>query len=752
MSKSSRFNPVRAWINDTLRSRNRVFSSKLGFLDRLRTFFSHERVNKTSVSSKISPMKTLLITFQLILLSVSLMGYADQVYYQIKMSGNPVGYITYDVKSGEDELAMQTTVLFNIGQTELNQKVKLEADTRLHPETLLPLEYHLSTYINGFTQSTVDTAFENGTAIQQIVAGGQNFDNEIGLPAPTYLVDDNFRIDHYNFLLRQFDFMKRGTQSFHILTPLAVPRQPKAVEFRLTWAGGEKLVLGDDAYQTDWLQANNGGLAMDFWYDRQSERIVKWDIPRQNTEVVLADESVLPKRDVIANRLATLRQNPDLPRFSVHQELGTAADLITLQMRLNLRVAASDKLRLDVPNQWYEGTMSRSAESADIRGVLNVKSYRRPDQAPGPRPISDDRPVESLGQIEAKARELTSGVHTNYHIGKAVVEWVAQEIAYDSKTTSALDCLISKKGDALSRSRLAVELIRSTRMPAEILGGLLYTNNGVFVQHHWVEVDLGRDEGWMAMDPLTGETEGVGAAHVALWRGNGRLAAEYGEMEMEVLDSQSAMITWQDLIPVQVGERNQYSFSRDGQPIGKGASRVERIFTYDGIQCYEIEAALNLDDDALGQISVQSSLYLTLNGKAMFYRSEMEVNGEKKSYEYTRDGTRLQFGMGGKRYKMWVKAIPHFIGDYSFWEWDLLFRQQQLSTEARWEVNLLNPQDATLRSLSIVVDDAENLNVNGKELNCFRLNVGGKAFWVSSVGRLIRYHDSERNFTVELDL
>ena len=174
--------------------------------------------------------------------------------------------------------------------------------------------------------------------------------------------------------------------------------------------------------------------------------------------------------------------------------------------------------------------------------------------------------------------------------------------------------------------------------------------------------------------------------------------------------------------------------------------------TYDGIQCYEIEGALSLNDDIFGQINAQSSLYLTLNGKPLFYQSEMEINGEKMSYEYTREGARLRFRKGGERFKMWVEKVPHFIEDLSFWGWDLLFRQQELSTELQWEVNLLNPLDATLRSSQIIVEDAEDLVVNDQELSCFRLNVEGQLFWVSSVGRLIRYHDPERKLTVELDL
>ena len=694
-------------------------------------------------------MRRLPFIIYIILVSLSLSVHADRVYYQIRMSGNPVGYISYEERSDADDLTMQTTVLFNIGQSELNQKVKFVADTRLNSQTRLPIEYQLSTYINGFTQSTVETTFEGDTATQRIVAGGQNFDNELSLPAPTYLVDDNFRIDHYNILLGQFDFRKRGTQSFNILTPLAIPRQPKTVELRLTWTGGEKLTVGEETYQTDWLQGYNSGLAMDFWYDRQTRRIVKWDIPSQSTEIVLADDSVLPRQDAIENRLAALRQDADLPRLSVNRELGAAADLITLQMHLDLQVSVSGELGLDVSNQWFEGKVHPSTETAHIAGVLNVKSYKLPERASNQRPIQDSPADEFPGEIEVKAKEIAAGTDTRYDAVKAVVHWVTGEISHIPTMVSVDECLSNRSGNALSRSRLAVELIRSLGVPANVLGGLLYTNNGVFVQHHWIEVNLGGNEEWMAMDSLTGETEGVSAAHVALWRGDGRLATKPGKME--VLDFQSAMITWQDLIPLQVGERNQYSFARDGQAIGKSASRVERIITYDGIQCYEIEAALTLDDDVLGQIDAQSSLYLTLNGKALFYQSEMEVNGEKMSYEYTREGARLRFGMDGKRFKMWVEKTPHFIGDLSFWGWDLIFRQQELSTELQWEVNLLNPRDATLRSSQIIVEDAEDIIVAGKKLSCFRLNVDGQIFWVSSVGRLIRYHDPESKLVVELN-
>ena len=92
---------------------------------------------------------------------------------------------------------------------------------------------------------------------------------------------------------------------------------------------------------------------------------------------ILADESILPTKDAIENRLAVLGQNPDLPRITVDRELGTAADLIALQMRLDLNVAVSGELRLDAANQWFEGKVHQ-AQTPRILSVSLTSSRINP--------------------------------------------------------------------------------------------------------------------------------------------------------------------------------------------------------------------------------------------------------------------------------------------------------------------------------------------------------------------------------------
>ncbi|MCZ6676122.1 MAG: transglutaminase-like domain-containing protein [Candidatus Poribacteria bacterium] len=696
------------------------------------------------------------------LLLMSLATYADEMVYQIKMSGRAVGYTRYELVDEGESVMIQTTVRFTLGQGEFDQEIKLIADTRLNAQTLLPVAYHLSTYINGFTQSTIDTQFEENVAKQEILAGGQTFDNEIELPTPTYIADSNFRVDHYNVVLGQYDFKQAGAQSFHTLTPLETPQSPAAVPLTLTWKGGEQITVGNTTYQTDWLEASINGTAMEFWYDREAGRIVKWTIPSQESEVLLADDSLLPTTAAVEDLATVLRRAKELPRIQVDQDLGNLSDLVSLQAHLDLHVVTSGQPPIDLPHQKFDGEMSREGETVRINGVVTVMAIESPKAKATRLPIHPgdfaDPFIQPESEIEsehpeigAKAKEITASAQTAYEATKAVVDWVTTEIRYDSTSVSAHRCLSTQAGDAVSRSRLVVALLRALNIPARIIGGLVYSNNREFVQHHWVEVYIGADAGWMPVDALTGETETFSAGHISLWRGVGSCATELSEMAIRIFDFQSAAIAWQDLVPLQVGEQNRYRFIHDGQPIGDCTSHVKDILTYHGIKCYEIDATLNLDSDRIGQIDAQAKLYLTLDGKPMFY----QLSKNDESWEYLREGKTFSYTHASGRMG---EAIPHmgidrdayFIGDNMFWQWDLMFRKQELFTGMHREISAFNPQSRMPYRIQMVVEGVEEIEFDGQKFQCFRVKVDGGLFWISSVGRFIRYENPGRKLVVEL--
>ncbi|MFB3042193.1 MAG: transglutaminase family protein, partial [Candidatus Poribacteria bacterium] len=423
------------------------------------------------------------ITIFLTLLLVVFTTYADEMSYEIRMFGRAVGYTHYQLEHRDADIEVQTTVLFNLGQGDLDQEIKLVGNTRLNAQTFLPIEYHLSTYINGFTQSTIDTQFENHIATQVIAAGGHHFNNQIELPKPTYIADNNFRVDHYNIVLGQYDFEKRGTQFFYILVPLAVPQLPEAVELALTWVEQDQINIGNTVYQTDRFEAQTGGTKMEFWYAQESKQIVKWTIPSQETVVILSDSSMLSQAIMSEDHSAILRRT-DLPRIVIERDMGNASDLASLQAHLDLNVVASGKPPIDLSHQVFDGEMSRDGEHVHINGEVTVRLIKYAADKSMPLPIAGiDFPEPYLQptpqiesdhpEIQAKAEGITASAQTAYEATKAIIEQTSREIRYNATTVSAHKCLSTKVGDALSNSRLSIALLRSLKIPARLLGGLL---------------------------------------------------------------------------------------------------------------------------------------------------------------------------------------------------------------------------------------------------------------------------------------
>ena len=544
-----------------------------------------------------------------------------------------------------------------------------------------------------------------------------------------------------------------------------MPQFPKAVELTLTWVGQDEIVMEDATGSVDQLKGTSGEKEMEFWYDRQTKRIVKWTIPSQDSEVLLVDDSVLPKDVSSTDVSAVLQRDKALPRIGIKQDLGNFSDLVSLQAHLDLRVVASGEPPIDLSYQKFAGEMSREGGTVHINGEVTVKLLKYPKaratrlpirQANAHNPFIQPEPeIESEHpEIQTKAQEIVATAQTAYEATQAITEWVAQEIRYNPTVVSAYRCLSTQSGNAVSKSRLVAALLRSLNIPARVVGGLLYANNREFVQHHWVEAYIGLDAGWIAVDVLGGEAEEFSAGHIALWRGMGRCATELGEMKIEILDFQSAAIAWQDMIPLQAGEQNRYLFTLDGEPIGDSTSQVKGILTYQGLRCYEIEATLNLSGNQIGQIDGTAKMYVTLRGRTLFYHLDTEIDGRRNSHEYIREGTRLSYtrtrGLIGENSKMWLDRDAYFIGNNMFWQWDLMFRKLELFTGMRRDISAFNPQSGVPDRFQIFVEDVEQIDLKGQQFHCFRVNVGGQFFWISSVGRLIRYKHPERKLVVEL--
>ncbi|MDH5510153.1 MAG: transglutaminase-like domain-containing protein [Nitrospinota bacterium] len=117
---------------------------------------------------------------------------------------------------------------------------------------------------------------------------------------------------------------------------------------------------------------------------------------------------------------------------------------------------------------------------------------------PTPEIQSDNKMIQKV------AVQITGKETDSWKAAKKINQWVflnLEKTLVDSFT--AIDVLLSKKGECQSHTNLAVALLQAKGIPARVAGGLVYSKtNGGFLYHAWPEVYVGQ---WVAMDPTLGQ-------------------------------------------------------------------------------------------------------------------------------------------------------------------------------------------------------------------------------------------------------
>lgn len=165
------------------------------------------------------------------------------------------------------------------------------------------------------------------------------------------------------------------------------------------------------------------------------------------------------------------------------------------------------------------------AESPPATLPAEVSRYLEP----GPF-IQSDAP-----EIQQTARQITAGQSDAAARAKAICDWVYTHMDKTpaSGVPSAVDILHTLQGDCNEHTYLFVALARAAGIPARVLLGLAYAENG-FYYHAWPAVYLDR---WYEMDPTFGQ-HAVDATHIALTEGEGppqlKLLAVIGQIRLKV--------------------------------------------------------------------------------------------------------------------------------------------------------------------------------------------------------------------------
>jgi len=704
----------------------------------------------------------------LFLLSLAIPStFADEQFYLVKMKGAEVGYNNYTVSELSDSLLINTTVFFKLGQGGFEQRIKLTSETELEKKTLLPKRYQLEASINGFSQVRISTDFSENVAKQITLATGQEFKNDVMLSEPTYLADNNARVDLYNYVLQKYDYAKKGLQNFRILIPLLTPQTSSALDFSVNCLGEENITVNNREFATYHLSATVANNRIDFWVDAETpHQIIRYLNPAEASEVTIADATIISNEMIaydVSDQLSTAKL-----RIKTDADMGSFYDITYLQTQVDLFVGSSGGFVTENPNQRFDGKTDEQNNRVHLDGIFTVKNieYAGENSPAFPTTSPSNVPEAFLksddAEITQKARELAGDAKNAWEATQKIVNWIFRNIKYQHSEYSAPDSEVSdqeeisakvkeyftsKKGDAVTKSVLSVLMLRSLGIPARIVGGVLYVN-GAFVQHNWTEVHMGEE--WVPVDTTTGEAGKFSASHITLWRNLGRLAPDVGDMNINVLDYQTSATMWQEFLPLQVGETTKYVFSADGKEIGYNTSKVARNLTYNGMDCYEIQATLVLGDEAAEnapKMQGEATMYISTSGRPIFY--QLEINDRK--LECVREGNSLNLKTAETEKDIKITPKTFFIGNNMFWHWDLMFRQQELSTGQQFAVSAFNPQNFTPYDITVKISGVEEIKAGGQTYECFKGEVDGQIFWISPIGRLIKYEAPKQKLVVEME-
>jgi transglutaminase-like putative cysteine protease len=180
---------------------------------------------------------------------------------------------------------------------------------------------------------------------------------------------------------------------------------------------------------------------------------------------------------------------------------------------LKLRVSGLDPRGFELAGgrqQYREGILEIAREDLSER-----REGDRTQQTPY---LQESLLVQSKDQrIISLARDIVRGEADRLKAAERIHDWIYKHIEKALSVTfpSAVDVLLTRKGDCNEHTVLFTALARAAGIPTKMAAGLVY-QDGRFYYHAWPEIFAGR---WIAVDPTFGQFP-ADATHIRLVTGD----------------------------------------------------------------------------------------------------------------------------------------------------------------------------------------------------------------------------------------
>ncbi len=466
-------------------------------------------------------MKKLGLLLFIMLIMGNIFGQTEGVY-ELFSDGKPIGTCEFRLEKLPEGFKLISNSTINLaGATS-----KYESETFLD-EGYHPVMYSLEIVMPGGKQ-LIFAKFESGKA--NVTAGDELHQAEQSLVFPTngYILDQH--------IMGQ-------------LIPLGKVINPTAGQYKATVIVPQLMQVGDltlknvaeKVVDSKNITRFEGKLGIyDFILEITSENVITYiEYPQQN---LVAKLGVLNILDIDPHELLE-----DYNPITVEM----LADKKIMKKILSIK-ELKGKLTFDPMNNLQRVYLKRLEQSFDgkinpsnIDGELKVGKQSHMITVSGSWPLREplqcspeySKPEPGIESddpdIKARAMEIVEPAKNLANATRAINLWVNNNIQYAPIRNTAKEALRVETGDSHTKARLTVALLRSIGIPARIVRGILYTDDGP-LDHSWVEAFYGSSIAWAPLDPTLKEIDKISARHISIWLGDAEPPVYVNEITLEI--------------------------------------------------------------------------------------------------------------------------------------------------------------------------------------------------------------------------
>jgi transglutaminase-like putative cysteine protease len=684
-------------------------------------------------------------------------GPLQEAYYSVEIGGKLIGYATV-TPAGEKEWngqkveAIQAETVLKIKMLGQEKELSFRSETFLQPGTATPVFYHVTRKQGAVSQEVECEITPEQVRTWTFASGAERGQPQEMKWGPGQVLLDGNNFAHLALLARTLPALDRATT-----VTTYIPTGPPTEEITLTPTGQETVAVPGGTRTCAVLESQKGDLKL--YLDPADRTLVQVAVPTQDAVIRLSDEHIVKLAQKVQAEEVLARHF-----CQANVTFDSFLDVTYVKADLDVKVIGEGVANAPAVLTNAMQTFTGRKEKDHVTGTVEVRTrtyhgdgapplpYSGPDRAevePYLKPatmIESDDPA-----IAAQAKEITQGAADSWEATKRVAQWVNGHLTYEiADTPSAKLALKTRKGDCGPHATLTIAMLRAVGVPARLVGGLCYSPSfgGSWGQHGWVEVYLGPQPGWVALDPTTGEYEGMNAGHLKLFEGMGGVLPTSVKVVAFEPPNQTAPPSKLGgqretrPMPWKLGQEYRYRYAQGGQALGTETFTITQV-KHNGQAAYQVVSKLDLKVG--GQtVGGTQTLMVAPNAQPLEFHDDMNAAGMAYQLDCTFKPGSVSIRVRKPGMDL-TKDIPLPENVYCFdnnflGAWAVICPQLTYKVGEKINIVTYHPSSTQQIPLTVDVQGTETVSIGGTNVECFKcfLPQIKNTYWITRDGRFVK--------------